>query len=69
MIINYKTYKNLLKIYIIIHLLFYNKNILSYFNILINYISYQYEIKGIEKYLKICQDLKIMKKFKKSINP
>ena len=57
--------RNILKKFIIIHLLFYNVNIISYFIIFFTYISYKNEIRRIEKYLKICQDLIIIKKFKK----
>ena len=59
-----KLYFKKTKYIIIIYLLFYNINILSYFKIFFTNISYQNEIKGIEKYLKLCKDLNIIKKFK-----
>ena len=71
MFINLKINNKLLlkKIIIIIYLLFYNTNILSYFNIFFVNILYQYEIKEIEHYLKICEDLKNIKKFEKLYYP
>ena len=64
MLINYKKIL-LIKIIIIIYLLFFNINIISYFNIFFTYLLFQKEIKGIEKYLTLCKSLKIVKKFKK----
>ena len=69
MFINYNFNRNLLKKFIIINFLFYNIHIISYFNIFFTYISYKNEIKRIEKYLTICQDLKIIQKFKRLIYP
>ena len=69
MFTNFNFNRNLLKKFIIIHFLFYNINIISYFSIFYSYISYKNEIRRIEKFLKICQDLKIIRRFKKLINP
>ena len=52
----------------IINCLIYNLNITSYFSNFISNLSLQNEIKEIEQYLKFCEDLKIIKKFKKKKN-
>ena len=52
----------------IINCLIYNINITSYFSNFISNLSLQNEIKEIEQYLKFCEDLKIIKKFKKKKN-
>ena len=64
MLINYKKIL-LIKIIIIIYLLFFNINIISYINIFFTYLLFQNEIKRIEKYLTVCNSLNIAKKFKK----
>ena len=69
MFINYNFNRNLLKKFIIIHFLLYNINIISYFTIFFTYISNKNEIKRIEKYLKICQDLNFIQRFKKLVYP
>jgi glycosyltransferase involved in cell wall biosynthesis len=61
-------YVNIIKIksfLIVLNCLSYNLNIVSYVKNLISYLSLQNEIKEIEQYLKMCEDLKIIKRFKK----
>ena len=65
MFFDYKYNKYFINIIIIIYFLFYNINIISYYNIFFTYLSFQNEIKGIQKYLNICKGLKILKIFKK----
>ena len=48
-----------------INCLIYNLNITSYFSNFISNLSLQNEIKEIEQYLQLCEDFKIIKKFKK----
>ena len=63
--VNIKLIKSFL---FIINCLIYNLNITSYFSNFISNLSLQNEIKEIEQYLKLCEDLKIIKKFKKKKN-
>ena len=61
-------YVNIIKIksfLIVLNFLSYNLNIFSYFKNLISYLSLQNEIKEIEQYLLVCENLKIIKRFKK----
>ena len=54
-------YINIIKIksfLIVLNCLSYNLNLVSYVKNLISYLSLQNEIKEIEQYLKMCEDLK-----------
>ena len=57
------------KFFMILLFLYYNINIISKINIFLSYIKKQYEIKKILNYLKFCNDIKLLKKFKKKTNP
>ena len=73
MLIDFNKNKNyiilLFKYFMILLFLHYNINIIFKINNFLLYIKRQYEIKKIVNYLKFCNDIKILKKFKKKNNP
>ena len=62
-------FKIIIKIIIILIIILSNISIISNINIIFSYIKTQYEIKNIENYLKLCNDFKFLKQFKKGLNP